>query len=64
MQPREHVLSQQVLEFLIAHQDNFLLGMQLVSLVMHNAEARTRESRPLHPSLCARNPQNRLVHRP
>lgn len=29
MRPREHVLSQQVLEFLIEHQDNFLIGMQL-----------------------------------
>lgn len=33
MRPREHVLSQQVLEFLIEHQDNFLIGMQLASLV-------------------------------
>ncbi|KAK4688433.1 GTPase-activating protein SAC7, partial [Tremellales sp. Uapishka_1] len=32
MQPREHVLSQRVLEFLIEHQDHFLLGMQLASL--------------------------------
>jgi hypothetical protein len=32
MRPKEHVLSQQVLEFLIEHQDNFLIGMQLVSL--------------------------------
>nr|XP_031864086.1 uncharacterized protein CI109_000730 [Kwoniella shandongensis]KAA5531158.1 hypothetical protein CI109_000730 [Kwoniella shandongensis] len=29
MRPREHVLSQQVLEFLIEHQDHFLLGMEL-----------------------------------
>jgi hypothetical protein len=31
MRPRDHVLSQQVLEFLIEHQDHFLVGMQLVS---------------------------------
>ncbi|WVW85558.1 hypothetical protein I302_107596 [Kwoniella bestiolae CBS 10118] len=31
MRPKEHVLSQQVLEFLIEHQDHFLLGMELVS---------------------------------
>jgi len=30
MRPRDHVLSQQVLEFLIEHQDHFLVGMQLV----------------------------------
>lgn len=30
MRPREHVLSQHVLEFLIEHQDHFLVGMQLV----------------------------------
>lgn len=29
LRPREHVVSQQVLEFLIEHQDNFLIGMQL-----------------------------------
>ncbi|WVF72865.1 hypothetical protein IAT40_007683 [Kwoniella sp. CBS 6097] len=29
MLPKEHVLSQQVLEFLIHHQDHFLLGMEL-----------------------------------
>ncbi|KAK6910723.1 hypothetical protein I203_104755 [Kwoniella mangroviensis CBS 8507] len=29
MRPKEHVLSQQVLEFLIEHQDHFLLGMEL-----------------------------------
>ncbi|RXK41103.1 hypothetical protein M231_01506 [Tremella mesenterica] len=29
MYPSEHVLSQQVVEFLIDHQDNFLIGMQL-----------------------------------
>ncbi|WRT68464.1 uncharacterized protein IL334_005440 [Kwoniella shivajii] len=29
MRPKEHVLSKQVLEFLIEHQDNFLLGMEL-----------------------------------
>lgn len=33
MRPREHVLSQQVLEFLIAQQDNFLIGMELVGLI-------------------------------
>ncbi len=32
MRPSEHVLSQRVLEFLIEHQDHFLLGMELVSL--------------------------------
>ena len=32
MRPAEHTLSQAVLEFLIEHQDHFLLGMQLVSL--------------------------------
>ena len=31
MRPRDHVLSQQVLEFLIDNQDHFLIGMQLVS---------------------------------
>jgi hypothetical protein len=31
MRPAEHTLSQAVLEFLIEHQDHFLLGMQLVS---------------------------------
>ena len=31
MHPREHGLSREVLEFLIEHQDNFLIGMQLVS---------------------------------
>lgn len=31
MRPAEHALSQAVLEFLIEHQDHFLLGMQLVS---------------------------------
>ncbi|WVR00063.1 hypothetical protein IAU59_007205 [Kwoniella sp. CBS 9459] len=29
MRPKEHVLSQQVLEYLIQHQDHFLLGMEL-----------------------------------
>ncbi|ORX38458.1 Rho GTPase activation protein [Kockovaella imperatae] len=29
MRPRDHVLSQQVLEFLIENQDHFLIGMQL-----------------------------------
>ncbi|WVR07539.1 hypothetical protein IAU60_004581 [Kwoniella sp. DSM 27419] len=29
MHPKEHVLSQQVVEFLINHQDNFVLGMEL-----------------------------------
>lgn len=33
MAPSEHVISQKVLEFLIEHQDHFLLGMQLVSLL-------------------------------
>jgi hypothetical protein len=32
MLPREHALSQHVLEFLIEHQDSFLVGMQLVSV--------------------------------
>jgi hypothetical protein len=31
MAPAEHTQSQKVLEFLIEHQDHFLLGMQLVS---------------------------------
>jgi hypothetical protein len=31
MHPKEHGLSREVLEFLIEHQDNFLIGMQLVS---------------------------------
>lgn len=30
MRPREHVLSQKVLEFLIENQDEFLVGMELV----------------------------------
>jgi hypothetical protein len=30
MRPKEHVLSQQVLEYLIEHQDSFLIGMELV----------------------------------
>ncbi len=30
--PYEHALSQRVLEFLIEHQDHFLLEMQLVSI--------------------------------
>ena len=32
MRPMDHVLSQRVLEFLIEHQDHFLVGMQLVSV--------------------------------
>lgn len=39
MRPREHVLSREVLEFLIEHQDNFLIGMQLVSHVVIEAIA-------------------------
>jgi len=59
MRPKEHVLSQQVLEFLIEHQDNFLIGMQLVSLhflLDYNgliAETETKEEkgqdRPFNP---------------
>ena len=33
MRPRDHVLSQQVLEFLIDNQDHFLMGMELVSVM-------------------------------
>ena len=32
MRPKEHGLSREVLEFLIENQDNFLIGMQLVSI--------------------------------
>ena len=35
MRLREHTISQHVIEFLIDHQDNFLVGMQLVSPVHH-----------------------------
>lgn len=34
MRPREHVLSQQVLEFLISHQDDLLFGLQPVGMAL------------------------------
>ena len=40
MHPREHGLSREVLEFLIEHQDNFLIGMQLVSHLHQMSRAR------------------------
>lgn len=40
MAPEEHALSRSVLEFLIEHQDSFMLGMQLVSLDSYQPDHR------------------------
>jgi len=47
MHPKEHGLSREVLEFLIEHQDNFLIGMQLVSYLHRMTQARWTDSRNL-----------------
>ena len=57
MRPREHVLSQKVLEFLIENQDEFLVGMELVRLpsfhlTKRGAVARVRARRDQCP--CSR----------
>lgn len=71
MRPRDHVLSQQVLEFLIDHQDSFLLGMQLVSNLQDTADSRNPSRRSarkpkqsMYPPLHLSPPQSpyRLLH--
>jgi hypothetical protein len=47
MHPKEHGLSREVLEFLIEHQDNFLIGMQLVSHLNQLTCLRWADSRNL-----------------
>lgn len=45
MRPSEHVLSQRVIEFLIEHQDHFLVGMQLVSVRCSSLSKKPRRKR-------------------
>ncbi|WWC71509.1 uncharacterized protein I206_105467 [Kwoniella pini CBS 10737] len=47
MRPKEHVLSQQVLEFLIEHQDHFLLGMELKPKKQRKEKAPVPQPPPL-----------------
>lgn len=72
MLPAQHGLSRQVLEFLIEHQDHFLVGMQLVSdrpgladLRAHFPLVLPAHRRPTHrvtPSALALLPLPRLRH--
>jgi len=66
MRPQDHVLSQQVLEFLIEHQDNFLIGMQLVSTihVMADKQKPKRQKREATPTPASSPPTSPLASPP
>ena len=60
MRPRDHVLSQRVLELLIENQDHFLIGMQVVSVNLEIADTRKpkRKTRKEKPSLATPSPSS------